>query len=614
MTDVPGQNVEPNRAEVSFAGGRSVASLTTLATIVVVCGILFVAKDLFLPLALGMLFAFILSPVVNWLRALGLRDMPAVILTVATAATMVAAFVVVLFYQLSTIAANLPQYQGNVLSKVDSMLEAGEDNQVLSHLQRLVDNVASRIEQSGLAEGGAVQVEVVQTTSIKDWVTGVIIPALSPFAIFGLIFVVVVFALLERGALRDRIVHLIGGKNIAATSRLLAEAGGRVSSYLLVQLLVNVIYALPIGLGLWLLGVPNALLFGLVTLVLRFVPYIGSVISAVLPLLMAFAISPDWSLVAWVAALFGIVELITSNIVEPWLFGQRTGVSPLAIIVSAMFWTWLWGPLGLVIATPLTVCLVVIGHHVPSMRLFPILLGDEPGLAESARLYDRLLAGQRFSFTEEATSSTDKHYLAEYYDQTAIPALYLAQADRQAGLLSDFQAERIATAAWTLTEELESVVEDEIAAAVDTAVEGSTSLASNGVLDGIGRSVAVLSAQSGLDDVAARMVAQVLRAEGAEAVDLPHRSSIASAVSKTLGKFKPETLLLVSLDPAPTATVEFQVRQLRRRLPGVKIGIALWAPADQAGQPAAKTSADFVARGMEEVMGEAFGKVATRAA
>ncbi len=273
--------------------------------IVVICGILYVARDLFLPLALGMLFAFILAPVVNWLRRLGLSDAPAVLITVLAAALLVASFILIVVYQLSQIGANLPQYQGNVLTKMDSLLAAGQDNQVVARLQRMISNIAARVaEASPSAGGGAgtaetVKVEVVQHATISDWVSSAILPVLGPIAVFGLISVVVVFALLERASLRGKLVQLIGGTNIPASSRLLAEAGARVSTYLVAQLLVNVIYAVPIGLGLWLLGVPNALFFGIVTLVMRFVPYIGSAISAILPMAMAFAVSPDWSLVLW---------------------------------------------------------------------------------------------------------------------------------------------------------------------------------------------------------------------------------------------------------------------------------------------------------------------------
>jgi len=592
--------------------GGAIVSLTTLATITVVCAILYVAKDLFLPLVLGMLFAFILTPAVNALRRLGLRDMTAVIITVAAAGILVAAFVLVVAYQLSQIGANLPQYQGNVLTKIDTLLETGKDNRVISHLQGMVDNISERLATDtdpAASDGEAMKVEVVQTTGLMDWLNTVILPALAPVGIFGLIIVVVVFALIERATLRDRLVQLIGGQNILATSRLLAEAAMRVSHYLLAQLMVNVIYAVPIWLGLWLIGVPNALFFGLVTLVMRFVPYIGSAISAILPLVMAFAVSPDWSLVLWTAALFLVVEFTTSNIIEPWFYGQRTGVSPLAVIVSAMFWTWLWGPMGLIIATPLTVCLVVIGNHVPSLRLFPIMFGDKPVLADSARLYDRLLAGRSFEFIEAATTSTTQRYLADYYNRTVIPALALAQADHGAGLLSDVQVHRIASAAWSLTDELETVVEDELAVAADPdAAAGSAepgdkdSLVNNGRLDGLGSRVAVSGAQTQLDAAAALMVGQALRAEGAEVLDLPLRAALPR------GKDKPELLILVSLAATTAASEDLYIRQLRRRMPGVRIGVALWGESEDPTATPRKGAADFVVRGMEELFAQAFAK------
>lgn len=595
--------------------GHSIVSLTTLATIAVVVGILYVAQDLFLPLALGMLFAFILTPVVNYLRGWGLRDTSAVVITVISAGAMVAAFVLVLAYQISQIGMNLPQYQGNVLTKVDTILDAGADSRVVAHLQGMVERISERLA-AGSTEGvedPAMKVQVVEQPGVREWLTEVILPALAPVGIFGLIFVVVIFALLERATLRDRLVQLIGGSNILATSRLLAEAGSRVSTYLLAQLVVNVIYAIPIWLGLWLIGVPNALFFGLVTLVLRFVPYIGSAISAILPLLMAFAVSPDWSLVLWAGALFLVVEFLTSNIIEPWFYGHRTGVSPLAVIVSAMFWTWLWGPMGLIIATPLTVCLVVIGHHVPSLRLFPIMFGDQPVLADSARLYDRLLAGRTIEFTEAATTSTAKHYLADYYDKTAIPALALAQADHAAGLLSDHQTHRIANAAWTLTEELESVIEEELALAAEgpEQTEGEPTLVSNGVLDGIDRRIAVMGALTRLDEAAAQMVAQALRAEGAEVLALPLRG----ALPRALSSFKPESLVLVTLDAEHKGAVDLQIRQLRRRLPGVKLGLALWrGPEEAQADPPRKGAADFAVSSMEELFSQTFGKEAAAAA
>ena len=595
--------------------GRSIVSLTTLATIVVVCAILFFGKNLFLPLTLGMLFTFILSPVVNGLRSYGVRDTPAVIMTVCAAAAIMATLVLVMAYQLSQIGANLPKYEGNVLRKIDTILAASADNRVVAHLQNMVEDISSRLETdtSQSAAEQTMKVEVVERSGVKGWLFDVILPALTPVGIFGLIFVVVIFALLERATLRDRLVQLIGGTNILATSRLLAEAGSRVSTYLVAQLLVNVIYAVPICLGLWLIGVPNALFFGLVTLFLRFVPYIGSAISAILPISVAFAVSPDWSMVLWTGGLFLVVELVTSNLIEPYIYGRRTGVSPLALIISAMFWTWLWGPMGLIMATPLTVCLVAIGNHVPSLRLFPIMFGDTPVLAEASRLYDRFLVGRSFEFSEAAAKFAQQRYLAEYYDSSVIPALALAQADYSAGLLSDYQAQRIVSAAWTMTEQLETVVEDELAATEDqTPAEAGASLVENGVRDGVGRRIAVMGLHSQLDAAAAQMIGQALRAEGAEVANLPVRA----ALPRSLGTFAPDTLVLVSLDPSSTPPTNLLVRQIRRRLPKVTIGLVHYGAASGNGSTPTTGigEADFVSANMEDLFSNAFVKPTIAAA
>jgi predicted PurR-regulated permease PerM len=604
-------------------GSHGIISAGALGVIVVICAILYVARDLFLPLALGMLFAFILAPLVNRLRRLGLPDAPAVLITVLATASLVASFILVVAYQLSQIGANLPQYQGNVLTKMDSLLDAGQESQIVARLQQMVNNIAERVAEaspSAGSDGGAtetVKVEVVQHSSVTDWVSGAILPILGPIAVFGLIAVVVVFALLERASLRGKLVQLIGGTNIPASSRLLAEAGARVSTYLVAQLLVNVIYAVPIGLGLWLIGVPNALFFGIVTLVMRFVPYIGSAISAILPLVMAFAVSPDWSLVLWTGALFLVVEAITSNVIEPRFYGQRTGVSPLAVIISAMFWTWLWGSMGLIIATPLTVCLVVIGLHVPGLRLFAILLGDKP-VHEASQLYDRLLTGHSFAISDLATMTTGERYLSEYYDGTAIPALARAQADFQAGLLSESQQARVAQAAVVMIEDLETVVEDELTQgankqAIDAAPDNDsdTTVLNNGLLDGVGRRIAIIPARTRLEEVVAAMIAQALRAEGAETRIMPQRVALLRSAKPT----EDETIVLTSLDVTDWTALELQVRQLRRRYPTTRIGVALWPGGSEALSSQDHQSkkrfagADFVSLGMGELMSGCFEPV-----
>lgn len=604
---------------VEAEASRPPVTLPLLGTIVVVCSVLYLARDLFLPMALGMLLAFILSPLVTLLRRkTGLGDTTAVLTTVFLAGASVLAFVGVVTYQIAVIGSNLPTYQGNVLMKIDSLLQAGNDNDVVERLRTMVDNISARIEASpeeGKAaspgnpapSGDVVEVAVVERMSFLEMLETIVLPIVGPVAVFGLIWVIVIFALLERSTLRDKLVQMIGGSNILATSRLLAEAGGRVSQYLVAQLLVNVIYAVPIWLGLTLIGVPNALFFGLVTLVMRFVPFIGSTISAVLPLLMAFAVSPDWSLVLWTAALFLVVELLTSNVIEPWFYGQRTGLSSLSVIVAAMFWTWLWGPMGLIIATPLTVCLVVLGNHVPSMRIFAVLLGDRPGLDPSKQLYDRLLLGNRVGSSDNAALGSSTAYLSEYYDQTAIPALALAQADFLAGLLNEGQAQRVAHGAERLVEEMEAVVEEERTMA-ETAPDSPVSTSeetvlNNGVLDGLGHRVLVLGAQTALEEAAAHLIAQAMRAEGADAQVTSFRSLRAGELAQS----DAGAVVVVSLAGTDSQTLSIRHRQIRRANPATPVYLSLWGKSESSPSDLPKDLGVQV-RGMAALFSTVFGQ------
>ncbi|MGO8271093.1 AI-2E family transporter [Rhizobium ruizarguesonis] len=224
---------------------------------------------------------------------------------------------------------------------------------------------------------------------------------------------------------------------------------------------MNTLYAVPISMGLWALGIPNAILWGLLTLVLRFVPYIGAIIGMILPLFLALAIAPGWSVVIWVGALYLTTELISNNVLEPWLYGANTGLSPLAIIISAIFWSWLWGPLGLMLSTPLTVCLVVLGRHVPQFGVLDVLLGNEPVLEPHEKLYQRLLAGDPNEASDNAEEFLQEEYLVDYYDNEGLPALLLGETDRQRGVLSENQIILVASSSLSLVENLSDIAEEE---------------------------------------------------------------------------------------------------------------------------------------------------------
>ena len=354
MTVRGNPSLEPSEID-GFANRR--ITLPTLATIAVVAAVLHFGRDVFLPLAIAMLITFALSPLVSYLRNKGLPTLATVLAVVTLTFAVIGLFLTIVATQMGQLAVNLPTFQANIVTKLNNLQAAGDGTGIVARVTGMVAAINAEIgatvpnaNAAGPAE--PLPVELVERRSAVQMLQDLVVPLISPIATTGLVIVVVIFMLLEREELRDRFIRLVGSNDLHRTTQMLEDAGSRVANYLIIQLLVNVIYAVPIGVGLWLIGVPNALLWGLLTLVLRFVPYIGTVLAAVFPMFLAFAVSPDWSTLIWTVVLFAAVEMTTSNMIEPWLYGSRTGVSPLAIIISAIFWTWIWGPMGLVLSTP----------------------------------------------------------------------------------------------------------------------------------------------------------------------------------------------------------------------------------------------------------------------
>ena len=272
----------------------------------------------------------------------------------------------------------------------------------------------------------------------------------------GIVVIFVIFILLQREDLRNRLIRLAGAHDLQKTTLAIDEAGYRLSRLLLAQLALNAGFGLIIGLGLWVIGVPSAPLWGLLAMALRFVPYIGAVIAAIFPLIVAAAVGEGWSMVLWTAALFVIVEPLAGHVVEPMLYGHSSGLSPVAIVVSATFWTWLWGPIGLVLATPLTICLVVLGRHVDRLEFLEVLLGNEPALSPSQLVYQRLLAGDPVEAIDQAREFLKEKSLVEYFDDVLLEGIRLAGTDARKGLLEEDRAIRIKETVAEVLEDLSS--------------------------------------------------------------------------------------------------------------------------------------------------------------
>ncbi len=616
-------------------------------SICVGAAILHFGSEVFLPLAIATLIAFAISPLISALRRKGMPRMLAVLTAVTVTFGLIGVILVLMGAQIGLVVQSLPTYQSNILSKVEAWTSTQGQSNVLGRFADLVARVNDEISTSlaassgGSAAQGAGQpmtVEVVENQSLWQLLRDVLFPVISPLVTTGLIIVVVIFMLLERDDIRDRFIRLTGANDLHRTTEILEDAGARVASYLLTQILVNVIYAVPIGVGLWIIGVPNPMLWAFMTLILRFVPYIGSVVAATLPLTVAFAASADWSMVIWTGVLFLTVEAITSNIIEPRLYGSRTGVSPLAVIISAIVWTWIWGPMGLIMSTPLTVCLVVLGRYLPQFEVFDILFGDEPMLAGHARLYQRLLSGDTVESVTRAEEALDQDFLADYYQSVGLPALLLAQSDYDRGVLTQAQEEGISRSAMRFLQALEPVVAEERA---EMAAEAA--LIDAAVVEGVEAPtpdepapfrIIVAGGRSNLDDVAARMLGQALAAEGAEVTPL-RRSDLTAASAFGSENDRPGCVVLSFLDPTPARASLLIVRRIKRALPGMRVGVVIWqmpdalagpdaaSPAQDAGQDSARgrtipsgtalalraaeeIGADFAVTSMEAAMIAAF--------
>ncbi len=584
---------------------------TVILTTMIAVAVLHYGQDVFLPLAIALLITFALSPLVSGLRRWGLPLLLSVLGTVAFAFAVIGLFLLIVVTQLGILAQSLPTFQANIVAKLEALQATGDGRGLLPRLIEMVQTINARIGAAVPADASGAQtimpVEVVERQNAVQMLNDLVVPLISPVATSGLVVVVVIFMLLEREELRDRFIRLIGSNDLHRTTELLQDAGGRVTNYLLTQLLVNTIYALPIGLGLWLIGVPNALLWGLLTLVLRFVPYIGSVLAAAFPLFLAFAVSPDWSAVLWTLALFAVVELVTSNVIEPRLYGSRTGVSPLAIIVAAIFWTWIWGPLGLVLSTPLTVCLVVLGRHIPQFKLFTILFGDEPVLAPHSRLYQRLLAGDQVEAYSRAEEALETVYLTDYYGDVAIPALLLSRADHDRGVLTEAQQDSLADVAARVVTDLDEVVAEELE---EAAQEGEAA-----PLAGQGFSVITIGGRTKIDDVAAQMLRQIMASEGADALALGHMDLMPGQIGAL--KDAQGCVILAFLDPSPTRASLLHIRRIKKTNPQLRVGVVIWQMpeglasdlppvADGKIREAEEIGADFVATDGKGAMAAAF--------
>jgi len=413
-------------------------------------------------------------------------------------------------------------------------------------------------------------------------------PVLGPLETLIIVVVVAIFVLMQKEDLRDRFIRVFGASDLHRTTLALDDAGRRLSRYFLSQLTVNTSFGLVIGLGLWLIGIPAPAMWGIIAGLLRFVPYVGAFLAAIAPIALGAAIDPGWSTAIYVALLFVVIEPLTGYVAEPLLYGHSTGLSPVSVIVAAVFWTWIWGPIGLILSTPLTLCLVVMGRHVKSLEFFDVLLGDRPALTNVESLYQRILADDPDEALAQAESLLGQRSLGEYYDEVVLPALRLAAEDWERGQLAEVRARRMAHAMMTVIGDLADYAQPDEAAPV------------------LRRIVACIEGRGPFDRMVNAMLVQLLAQRGVEsqviANETVSRDAIARADLSDVSVF-----LLSCFEPrGPSAHLRYLVKRLRQGAPGAMIIVGAWSElAPGGGEQRAVMEVDGYAATLREAVDRA---------
>jgi predicted PurR-regulated permease PerM len=593
---------------------------------IVIAGLYF-GREVLLPLALAILLSFVLTPPLLMLRRIKLPRVVAVGIVVGAAFAIILALGWLISREVTQLASDLPSYQYTISEKIKSLREgmprsatlerAGD---VLSELQK--ELATPEVEPAKPTVGAdaerpdnkPMQVEIREHEpsgfELYQRIAGTVLP---PLATAGIVLLFVVFILHQREDLRDRLIRLFGGSDLQRATATLNDAAARLSRYFLSMTAINFSFGALITLALWLIGIPSPIVWGVLAGLMRFVPFIGPYIAAAFPVLLAAAVDPGWSTVLFTAALFLVTEVTMGQVVEPLVFGRGTGITPVAVIISTVFWTWLWGPLGLLLAMPITVGLAVLGRHVEGLEFFEILLGDEPALTPEESFYQRTLSGDAAEATYEAELCLNEQSLESCLDRVALSALKLAEHDARRGLLDEAQAAKIAD---TVKEMLANLADFEprrwffaLRPKPATGEEAQGGLATLTAAEAgeedetltlpvvksdelalgweVDEPILCVGGRSALDEAAAAILGEVLKkrglgakALGSETISAAHIASLARSEAKLI------CLSYLGLGASP-AHVRYLVRRLRRILPqGTAVLVCYWSDEDEA--PAAK--------------------------
>ena len=568
------------RLKSNNTAATALVGIWTVSLTAFIIATLYLARDILIPLALAALLTFLLTPLVTrlerWLGRIG-----AVLLAVTLILAATAAVGWVLTRQIIDLATKLPDYKENIHTKLRAFKvpTGGRFKKFSEAVEELkkdlsgakAPEIAQAPEKSETAVltapsvQPAVPVQTFQTSkaNLFQLVQVIIAPLLGPLGTAALVLLFVIFMLLKREDLRSRLIRLVGRGRISSTTRAMDDAGARVTRYLLMQFLVNVTYGIPVAIGLYFIGVPNAVLWGASAAVLRYIPYVGPWIGAAIPIAVSLAVSPGWLMPLLTLGLFVLLELLSNNVIEPWLYGSSTGVSPIALIFAAVWWTWLWGPVGLVLATPMTVCLVVMGRHIPRLSFLSVLLGDEEALTPAQDCYYRLLSVGEQDEMELVEAYLTANSLTALYDHVLIPVISTVEIDHRLELLDDSQR--------TLVQQsLRDIVEDLGARPpVPPNIDADKGVTAHPCR------VYCLPARADCDELAGAMLVQLLQKQGFEAQSAPTKLGIGEWVG-LVEKEGVDVVCISVVAPSTVLHARYLCLKLHALLPKQKIVVGLW--------------------------------------
>ena len=491
----------------------------------VIIGALYFAREILVPVALAVLLSFVLAPLVRFLQRLKIPRSVAILGAVTIAMTIALSLASMVMIEANQLANDLPRYQTTLGEKMHALRDKVGSVGVLKNASKMLKDLDKELKSaegpeaapdkptlSDRAARTAIPVEVHQPDpGASEALVAMLRPLVVPFTTTGIVLIFLIFFLFQREDLRDRFIRLAGSEDLERTTAALDDAGHRLGRLFITQLTLNAVFGAVIGVGLAVIGVPSAPLWGLLAMCLRFIPYIGAVLAAGLPIALAAAVGSDWTMTFWTIALFAVVEPLTGHVVEPVVCGKSAGLSPVAIVLAASFWTWLWGPLGLLLSTPLTLCLVVLSKHVDRLQFIDVMLGDRPALTPQQAAYQRMLTGDPIEAIEEARTFLKEGTVSAYYEEILLGALRLAEADAAQGRLNDERLENIHE---TVSEVIEDIGSH---TAIKTKASGTAAAADKVVnIDArkLGKAVFCVPGLGRLDDCITMVVADVLKREG----------------------------------------------------------------------------------------------------